>query len=512
VWARARLTGRRRLSAELGLSPATSDADLVIAAVARWGMGAAGHLNGPWAFALAGPGGVTRVVRDAIGLMPAYWARGADGRVRVSDSLQELADVPGVSLEPDGEHEAARLLRAPGLAPLCTPAVGIHRVPPGSVVTIDDRRWRVEPWWHPDRVERIRGIEVGEAAERLRSLLLAAINDALDSCGPDSRVAAHVSGGLDSTVIAVCAQRRLRDSGRSLDCVGSWSPHPSSLRVEDLGARDIPYDERDLVTGLAESLGVPALYGPAHVEEAEWLVGLDPIRQPRVTIVRESHLIPQFAKRGVTDVLSGWGGDEFASFNGRGAARDTARALRLGHVAASFRDHRSRGMGRTGALRAVLGPAVPLGLPSRRRTEPSPPELRQRRRIEAVRAEFPELAEAYEDNSARMFGAAGSRAALLAMVERGHLSWRIESWHEAGRRFGITYRYPLLDLRLAEWALAMPPEVFRVGDHSRRAYRMAVTGLVPPWVVETSKDDPVLLEVIRRDTERRRAEGLPLHV
>jgi len=73
---------------------------------------------------------------------------------------------------------------------------------------------------------------------------------------------------------------------------------------------------------------------------------------------------------------------------------------------------------------------------------------------------------------------------------------RIEAWHQMALRFGFDYGYPLLDRRIVEWALSVPPETFRDGDHSRRVFRKAITGMVPDEVCSTEKLDPVLFAVV----------------
>ena len=36
------------------------------------------------------------------------------------------------------------------------------------------------------------------------------------------------------------------------------------------------------------------------------------------------------------------------------------------------------------------------------------------------------------------------------LLDGGHLPFRIEHWWEEGRRHGVEYRYPLLDMRVVE--------------------------------------------------------------
>ncbi len=506
-WCAATLVNRLPLAAELGLGTDGSSADVVAAAFDRWGSDAPRRLLGAWAIARRGADGTLTMWRDGLGLMPAYWAVGSSGQLHIGDSLVELARTGDVDAGPDDEFAFARSVHATGLLPTATSARGIRRVPPGSSQAIPDGR--PVRWWRPEDVPRTR-VSVDEAARELRSLLVTAIAEAVLACPPapgggPSRVAAHLSGGLDSTVVAFEAQRVLRDAGSSLDAVLSWSPEPSAVTfAEASGDEPLAYDERDLITTLAADLGVPVVFGPATMAPAPWLADTDPATQPDETLGRESHLLPLASAIGVRHILSGWGGDEFASFNGRGTTRALVRGARVRALHESYARLRAGGLGRVASARHLARDGLPQ--PLRRRANRPAFQQRWDAAMRAAADRYPELAAAYWDSRHALERAATARDLQLALIAMGHLARRVESWHEAGRRFGVDYHFPLLDLRLVEWSLSAPPEAFRVGRHSRRVFRLAVAGLVPESVRMTAKEDPVLLRLLAQDREQRRAQ------
>ena len=71
------------------------------------------------------------------------------------------------------------------------------------------------------------------------------------------------------------------------------------------------------------------------------------------------------------------------------------------------------------------------------------------------------------------------RRAQLALLRYGHIEQRIEDWAASGARLGIEYRYPLLDRRLLEFVLGLPPEQFRSGPWNRCVMRRALDGILP---------------------------------
>lgn len=514
LWCAAVLTNHRELVADLDVNDVTTDEDVLLSAVGRWGDEAREHLRGAWAYAVRDRAtGAVTITRDQLGIMPAYWAWDSDGRLHVSDSIEVIAASASIDLVPDPEYARALELRSVGQVPTGTAVMGIHRVPPGSAVRITCGEGEVTRWWRPEAAPRVRRISVDVAAGQLRTLLVATVDDAVEAClrvsgqqqqpPPSSDIAAHLSGGLDSTAVALMAQAALQRRGRRLACAASWSPDRLSFPVLADAQAPPAYDERELVEELARDAGVPVVFGPAELGEAEWLSGLDPALQPRQTLARESYLLPAVASRGTHHVLSGWGGDEFASFNGRMATRALVRGLRLGPVREVYRDLRARGRSPLRAGTDLIGAALPAGAHPRRRGSHRDRQVRREQRVAAAAAQFPELAARVRESRAALSNAADPRSFQLALLDLGHLSARIESWHEAGRRFGVRYHYPLLDVRLVEWALSMPPEVFRVGQHSRRVFRQALVGLVPDWVRLTVKDDPVLLGMVRAMRESR---------
>jgi asparagine synthase (glutamine-hydrolysing) len=74
------------------------------------------------------------------------------------------------------------------------------------------------------------------------------------------------------------------------------------------------------------------------------------------------------------------------------------------------------------------------------------------------------------------------RTQQLSEFGAGYVRNRLESWAVAGNRAGIEYRYPLLDKRIVEFALGLPPQMYRLEGHSRYLFRAAVTGTIPDEV------------------------------
>jgi asparagine synthase (glutamine-hydrolysing) len=86
----------------------------------------------------------------------------------------------------------------------------------------------------------------------------------------------------------------------------------------------------------------------------------------------------------------------------------------------------------------------------------------------------------------------GVRTNQLQFLLHGNLVTRMEECGADAARWGLDYRYPLLDRRLLEFCLALPPEQYVRQGWTRYLFRRTIDGLVPaslPW--QRDKRDPV---------------------
>ncbi len=98
----------------------------------------------------------------------------------------------------------------------------------------------------------------------------------------------------------------------------SWAPDE----------REVPRfdgDERSLLDDVAAQESHPDRIWSRRTSSGDWYFELDRDRYPQTTHARERFVLPQAQANGVRVMLSGWGGDELASFNGRNVLRHLTR-------------------------------------------------------------------------------------------------------------------------------------------------------------------------------------------
>lgn len=208
-----RLDNRDELARELRISAGDitqiCDAAILLAAIERWEDGCVDHLVGDYAFAVWDSARRRLLLaRDPLGQRPLHYHIGDKffAVASMPKGLHSLADVPYV---PDEEQIAQCLATLP-LMGTKTFYRGIERVRPGHIVEITTSgRLSARRYWHPAR-RTIQLRRTDEYRDALRELLDQAVRCRLR--GTD-HVAAHLSGGLDSSAVAATAARLLAPSG-----------------------------------------------------------------------------------------------------------------------------------------------------------------------------------------------------------------------------------------------------------------------------------------------------------
>src|SRR5437588_4690530 len=292
---------RRELEADGHRFRSATDTEVILAAYREWGERCVERFNGMWAFALwDGPRRRLFASRDRFGVKPFYYSLDGDRLAFASEPRAFRAD-PETRLEPNPRAAREYLEQAYLDHTDETFFAGIRKLPPAHSLVFDEHGLRLERYWplEPhDEPQR-------DAAGAVRELFLDSVRLRLRS---DVPVGTALSGGLDSSAIAVCVDRLLRTEAENAVAVGSrqrtftayfeepgFDERPYARAVVERTHADphwISFSDDDLVDDLpriVEAQGEP--FGSTSIC-AGWYV------------MRE-------AKRsGLTVMLDGQGGDE----------------------------------------------------------------------------------------------------------------------------------------------------------------------------------------------------------
>jgi asparagine synthase (glutamine-hydrolysing) len=267
-----------------------SDTETIVHAYEEWGDDAFSRLRGMFGIALwDGRDGSLVLARDRVGIKPLYYAQ-TGSRLYFGSEIKSLLAANDVetSVDPAALDHYLSFLYTPGHASIFS---GIKKLQPGHVL-----RWRngvvaTRKYWELPTDEDSSLSEAG-AIEQLRAVLQDAVKSHLMSEVP---LGAFLSGGVDSSVV-----------------VGLMAQVSSRVQTFSIGFDDPAYDELEHARTVARHFGTDH---HEFVVRPDALAILDDLVAHFDEPFGDSSAIPmwyvsELARRHVTVVLSGDGGDE----------------------------------------------------------------------------------------------------------------------------------------------------------------------------------------------------------
>ena len=281
---------RRALEARGHRFATASDTETIVHAYEEWGLAAFGRLRGMFGIAIwDARSRELLLARDRAGIKPLYYTETPE-RLYFGSELKSLlasGDVPRALDAGSLDHYLSFLYTPPDRSIFRN----VRKLPAGHVLRWSTGRAEVIRYWQIAATEDFRGTE-DEAAEQLHDVLADAVRSHLVS---DVPLGAFLSGGVDSSVV-----------------VGLMAEASPRVTTFSIGFDEPAYDELPYARAVAEHFGTDHhefVVRPDAVAILDALV--DHFDEP----FADSSAIPtwyvsEIARRHVTVVLSGDGGDE----------------------------------------------------------------------------------------------------------------------------------------------------------------------------------------------------------
>jgi asparagine synthase (glutamine-hydrolysing) len=437
------------------------------------------RLNGMFAFALWDSARRRLLLgRDRLGIKPLYLWQDAQQLIFASEA-KALLEVPGVEreLDPDALQSYLALGYVPAPQSIFR---GIRKLPPGTLLSAEGGRVAERRYWRvPQALDR--GVDEEQWIERVRTRLDTAVKMQMVS---DVPIGTFLSGGIDSSaVVAFMATH-------------SDQPVKTYSIGFDGGEAEAYYNELDYARQVAELF---------HTDHHEILVRPDVVSLlPRLlwhmdepvadTAFITTYLVSEFARREVTVILSGVGGDEL--FGGyRRYLGDhyheyfdrLPRGLQRAAYALGERLPSDRHSPMLNVMRLAKGFLATAGLPFDERyrsyvqcfSEDMAAEMmpgwRERERDPLAMA----LAAASSDDHVNRMLCVDAETQLpddlLLLTDRMSMAVSLEC------------RVPLLDHELVELAARMPGDIKIHGGRLKHVMKAALKELLPPEIIERKK-------------------------
>ncbi len=477
-----RIDNRDDLIAELGLDPgqrAIGDGELVLQAYLEWGSDCPCRLLGDFAFAIwDAPRRRLLCARDQLGMRQLIWHHAPDKLFAFATDADALLAHQAIPARVNEARIADFLEDLEAYDLTSTFHHGLYRLPPAHALIVEagaPRSWR---YWEPEPPSPLRLGNDAAYAEAFRDVFEQAVRSRLRA--PPGKLAAMLSGGMDSGSVTAVAARLLQQAGApplptfsatsaAPDCVETRTIRAAQtmahLAPHDIAIEDFPAYADDLLR-LSQASGEPF--------------------DGHMAMLRAVYLAAH--KAGFSVMLDGASGDSTLM-----ADDMVAWHLRRGDIAGAWQEavgaHRFWGAEMPPARTFVAGArwvVVPPWLRELRRKAGATGMQRRRDRASMVN---PALARAVDmparratharHVALRLDGRCEDRRALVthpyAVVAR-------ERYDRIAAPLAIEPRDPFLDRRVLDFVLALPPDQIEHGGWPKIILRRAMAGLLPDAV------------------------------
>lgn len=450
-----------------------SDTETIVHAYEEWGQAGFARLRGMFAIALwDSREGALLLARDRVGIKPLHYAAAGERLYFASEIKSILA---AGDVRPTIDFAALDHY----LAFLYTPRAGsifegVHKLPPGHVL-----RWRgatleISRYWQLPAEER-QPVSEEEAVDGLRQVLRDAVRSHLMSEVP---LGAFLSGGVDSSVV-----------------VGLMSEASSQpVRTFSIGFDDPRYDELDHARVVARQFGTDH---HEFVVKPDALAIIDDLIGHFDEPFGDSSAIPtwyvsEIARRHVTVVLSGDGGDELFGGYERYSPHPRIAAF----------DRWAPPASRTVA--SIVWPLLPHGVTGKNFLRRAARDKRGRYLDQIGYFQGDERRALLSGDVLRALGNADAEAHLGRHFTRfGGLSWDAQMMHfdfetylpediltkvdRMSMAHSIESRVPLLDNRVVEFAATLPASLKIKNGRKKHILKEAAATLLPAEILNRRK-------------------------
>ncbi|MFW6151621.1 MAG: asparagine synthase (glutamine-hydrolyzing) [Verrucomicrobiota bacterium] len=471
---------RRELKSKGHIFKGHSDSEIKVHAYEEYGIDSVHRFQGMFAFALWDKKKQSLYVfRDRIGIKPLYYAV-CNGRLIFASEIKSLLECPQVParLNRQGLYHYLGYEFVP--API-TMFQDIYKLPPGHYISWQNGKHSVKEYWDLEYTDPPGITDTDEAVHCVKSGIEDAVKSRLVS---DVPLGAFLSGGLDSSAIVAMMRKHI----------------PGRLRTFTIGYEDKSFSELDYAKTVSEQFETEHQVlmidrmTPENIEKSIWHLDEPMTDLSSIPLM----LLCEQAKKDVSVILSGEGGDEIFAGYDRFKASQIDRWLRI--------------LPRP-ILKKMIAPAV-AKLPDQPQKKGAVNMLKRfiegaalPSEGEQIRWQFfssPGLETELYNRTFRESVNMDPFAPLRAIRERCRTTDRINAELYTDTRFmmvdsvlmkvdkmsmasALEIRVPLLDHRLVEQMARMPGKMKLKGLETKHIFRKALEGMLPENIVHRGK-------------------------
>lgn len=428
----------------------SSDDELLFLLVKKYGPDVLARVDGDFSGSVEINGELV-LFRDHLGINSIYYYL-KDNRFEYSDSLESLMSIDGLDVSVNDEYLFKELTGRNTLSNEETIFQYIKCVPPGCwmrVIRLENSfNTEIHQYWSLGK-SKIRFKTEDEYCNAFRKLIEDAVRIRMEYAG--NNVGSELSGGLDSSVIAILLSRL----GANVSCV-SWSaPFEETAAVDN--------DERLIIEDICkqERFKCHFLTKEDKLEES-YYSNLPPYANT-LPISRTSQYL---SKNGIKYIFSGHGGDEGVSR--RCSIYELWYKREYNYF---FRCMYERSKGKNfRILRTLKYVAEYLHLVSKEKsnawhnTGNSSEEYLNKNFVDRVNVNNTPVYFKYD---------------AIKYINQGGLRPRLENLYYQAQNFDVHYLLPYLDYRVIDFATSIPRHLFKNDKGDRYIFKVMFTDIMP---------------------------------
>lgn len=483
----ARIDNRDELAKEVKLPDRPmseiGDSEFILAAYRKWGDECSKYLLGDFAFVIWDEKKRELFcARDQVGIKSLFFYL-TDDEFIFSNDIETLLSVDVIPNDLD-KNSLAFFIKSSLFHPKSeTFFESIKKLLPATQMIISENEITKTTYWTLENSPEIRYDTFDEYVNHLKKIYNNALEVRLRS---ESNIVSHMSGGIDSSPIAVLASRKLRERQKPLHTF-NWIDIPTDEDRYEYEAwkfsRRIAANEENIIH---EEFRIDPAY-KAHCIKSHNI-----LTQGVTYFWEENYIQDEMNKMGARVMLSGWGGDELISYNGYSyieglfSQGNFIRALGYLIKEKKYSDYSWKQLiKRVVKIQFSHFTEKIQKLKNYKNRKTSSPNT-ENNEYKYYKNKYSSFLKKHKD--IRMNRGKGVRNNQLSMYNFGHLQHRIESWALMGLSKKIEYRYPLLDKRIIEFTVGIPEEMFfPIKGKERPLIKKAISHLLPADIVWFNK-------------------------
>ena len=460
------------------------DSEFILSAYKKWGEECPKHLLGDFAFAIWDEKKKQLFcARDHVGVKQLYY-HVIEELFIFGNDLKGLLENSKISKKINDDVVANYFVHDQLNSRTLTFFSDVMKLPPAHTLIITSTKIEINCYWELKDTPSIKLSNQEDYVKKLRELLNQSVQARLRSAFP---VASHLSGGLDSSTIAVIAARNLNKKNERLIAF-NWLHNPSEND-------DLLHFEWYNSASIAQVENIDHHYVTLTSKDVyKYIRKRDIVYGETVGFWYEYSVRKSAQMKGSRTILSGWGGDQFITYRGKAYYSNLVwngkiiQALQgLNNLAnkkvkkniktlISFFYHRVLVAFVPSKLYCYLPKINCFGFNN------SYPMIKKDF-LTPVNDTLKKIS--FFSNQ----GGKTIREDMLKNWSNGMLQTRIESWASESITNRLEYVYPMLDKRIIEFMLGVPIEYLVKDDEGRYLFRLAVKDLLPHEILWMGKED-----------------------